>query len=148
MGAIGYAILLGFGGTLAAVIWTFVLGIAGAPGALLTAGVMRRTGATAIPTWGLLITAAGQLYVSLAFAAFVMQTTSSVLADSGGLGKWVAWLVTFFVATSPGFMALKDAARHEEKNVQHFAPTFTAPLTVVRFFVFFFAPSIREAAWG
>jgi hypothetical protein len=148
MGAIGYAILLAFGGTLAAAIWTFVVGFGGAPGAILTAAAMRRTGATSIPTWGLLLTVAGQLYVSLAFTAFVMQTTTSLLGDSAGLGKWLAWVVTFCVASLPPFIALKDAARAEIKNVQHGATTLTAPLAVIGFFVFLLVPSIRDAAWG
>ena len=70
MGALGYAILLGFGGTIAAALWTFALGFGGAPGALLTAAAMRRKGTNLIPTWGLLVTVAGQLYVSLTFSAF------------------------------------------------------------------------------
>ena len=148
MSAIGYAILLGFGGAFAAALWTFVVGFAGAPGALLTARAMRRSRTTAIPTWGVFATVAGQLYASLVFTAFVLETTASVLAHSAGFGKWVAWLVAFFVASAPAFIALKDAARAEAKNVQHVATTLTAPLTAIGFFLFLFAPSIREAAWG
>jgi hypothetical protein len=148
MNAIGYAILLAFGGTLAAALWTFVVGLAGTPGALLTAAAMRRTGPTAIPTWGLFVTVAGQLYGSLVFTAFVLQTTSSVVADSAGFGKWVVWLVTFFVASAPAFIALKDAARAEVKNVQHVATTLTAPLTAIGFIVFLVAPRTLDAGWG
>lgn len=150
MSTIGYTILLIFGGTLAAALWTFVVGVAGAPGALLTAAAMRRSGATAIPTWGFVATVAGQLYASLAFTAFVIQMTSAVLADTHVhvFGKSVAWLVTFLVACAPASIALKDAAGAEVKNVQHTATTLTAPLTAVGFFLFLLVPSTLEAGWG
>lgn len=148
MGSIGYAVLLAFVGTLGAAMWTFVVGLAGAPGALLTATAMQRSGATKIPTWGLLATVAGQLYVSLAFTAFVVQTTAAALQNSEGIGKWIAWLVTFFVASAPAFIALKDSARSGMRTVQHGATTLTAPLTAIGFFVFVFAPGVLEAGWG
>lgn len=148
MSAIGYAILLGFAGTFAAALWTFVIGLAGAPGALLTAAAMRRIATSVIPIWGLLLTVAGQLYASLAFTAFILGTSSSVLANTTGFGKWVAWVVTFCVASAPALIALKDAARAEAKNVQHAATTLTAPLATVGFLVFLFAPRIRALAWG
>jgi hypothetical protein len=148
MGPIGYAILLTFGGTLLAALFTFVVGLAGAPGALLTAAAMRRAGATTIPTWGLLLTVAGQLYASLAFTAFILQTTSSRLQGADGFGGWAAWVITFFVASAPPFIALKDAAGAEVKNVQHGATTLTAPLTALGFVVFVLAPSVLRAGWG
>jgi hypothetical protein len=148
MSTIGYTILLAFGGTLAAALWTYVVGVAGAPGALLTAAAMRRSGATAIPTWGLLATVAGQLYASLAFTAFVIQMTSAVLADTHVFSNSVAWIVTFLVACAPASIALKDAARAEVKNVQHGATTLTAPLTAVGFFLFLLVPGTLEAGWS
>lgn len=148
MGAFGYAIILAFAGTLAAALWTFVVGLGGVPGALLTARAMRRSGARTIPTWGLLATLAGQLYVSLAFTAVVIQTTRSLVGTSPGYGRWVAWVVTLLVGCAPAFIALKDSARAEAKNVQHGATTLTAPLTVVGFFVFVFVPKALEAGWG
>lgn len=148
MGAIGFAILLAFGGMLAAALFTFVLGFAGAPGACLTAAAMRRTGSQTIPTWGLLLTTAGQLYASLAFVASIVQTTSARLAGTAGVAKWIAWTVAFVVACAPAFIALKDAARAETKNVQHGASTLTAPLSLLGFFLFVFAPSVLRAGWG
>jgi len=148
MGAIGYTILLAFGGTLLAALFTFVVGLAGAPGAFLTTLAMRRTGSQAIPLWGLLLTVAGQLYASLAFVAFIIQTTSSRLAGVAGFGTWIAWTVTFLVACAPAFIALKDAARAEVKKVQHGATTFTAPLTAIGFLVFVLAPGVLRAGWG
>lgn len=148
MSAVGYAILLAFGGALLAAVFTFAIGLAGAPGGVLTTAAMRRTGSATIPTWGLLLTVAGQLYASLVFTAFIVQTSSNRLQGMTGLGSWLAWIVTLFVATAPPFIALRDAARTEVKSVQHGATTLTAPLAVVGFFIFVFAPSVLQAGWG
>ena len=68
---IGVAILLGFAGTLAAALWTFVIGIAGAPGALLTAfGEKKKSPVVLV---GLMVTIISQSYVAIAFVAFVVQ---------------------------------------------------------------------------
>ncbi len=148
MGAVGYTILLAFGGTLSAALFTFVVGLAGAPGAFLTHSAMRRTRSLVVPPWGLLLTVAGQLYASLAFVAFIIQTSSSRLAGVAGFGTWIAWTVTFLVACAPAFIALKNAARVEVRKVQHSATTFTAPLTALGFFVFVFAPGVLRVGWG
>ena len=148
MGAIGDIIFLALGGTLLAALFTFVLGFAGAPGAFLTALAMRRTGSQVTPLWGLLLTVAGQLYASLAFVAFIIQTTSSRLAGVAGFGTWIAWTVTFLVACAPALIALKDAARADVKTVQHDATAFTAPLTALGFLVFVLAPGVLRAGWG
>lgn len=120
----------------------------GAPGGLLTHAATKRTGTGTIPTWGLLLTLAGQLYASLTWVAFVTQSVNSLSAGSAGVGKWVLWIVGFWVACVPASIALKDAARAEPKTVQHGATTLTAPLTYVGFFLFVFVPSVLRAGWG
>jgi hypothetical protein len=147
MAAIGYALLLAMIGTFLGALWTFAVGLGGAPGAMLTELAMNRRGERVVPTWSLVLTVLGQSYVSLAWVAFVLQTSQSRLAGQSGFGVWVAWLVTFFVATGPATYALKDAAR-EQRNVQHGATVFTAPLTGTGFFVFLFAPIVMRAGWG
>jgi hypothetical protein len=147
MAAFGYAILLAMIGTLTGALWTFAVGLGGAPGAMLTELALQRKGNRLIPTWGLVLTVLGQAYVALAFVAFVLQTSQSRLAGQSGFGVWVAWIITFFVATAPATIALKDAAR-EQRNVQHGATVFTVPLVTLGFFVFLFAPTIMHAGWG
>lgn len=148
MSAIAYAILLGFGGASLAVIWRFALSLGGAPGTLATAAAMRIGKSTAVWAAGVLATLAGQLYVSLSFVAIVLETTETVLANSTGFGRSIAWVVTFLVAAAPAFIALADAARAEPKTVQHAAAALTAPLTTVGFFIFLLAPDVLEAGWG
>lgn len=147
MAAFAYAILLAILGTLVAALWTFAVGLGGAPGGMLTELALRRQEERLIPTWGLVLTVLGQTYVALAFVAFTLQTTQSRLAGQSGFGVQVAWLVTFFVAIAPATIALRDAAR-ERRKVQHGATVFTAPLVALGFFVFLFAPNVMHAGWG
>lgn len=148
MRTLGFALLLGFGGILAAAIYTFVIGLAGVPGALLSAAAAKRSPDGATPVWGLLLTVAGQLYASLVFVALVIHLVESRLSGVTGLGKWVAWSVAFFVAVAPPVIALKDAARAVRRNVQHTATTLTAPLTALGFLLFQFFPALMNAGWG
>jgi hypothetical protein len=148
MNPIMYILALALGGTLLAAMYTFVVGLAGAPGALLTLSAMRRADSNTIPTWGLLLTLVGQLYASLAFAAFIVLNTAARLQGVDGIWRWITWGVAFFVALAPASMALKDAAHAEVKNVQHGAATLTAPLTAIGFVVFVVVPSVLQAGWG
>ena len=148
MGMFGFALLLGFGGIFAAAIYTFVVGLAGAPGALLSAAAAKRSPNGANPLWGLYLTMAGQLYASLVFVALVIHFVEPRLRGATGLGKWVVWGVAFLVAVAPPAIALKDAAHADRRNVQHTATTFTAPLTVLGFFLFQFFPALMGVGWG
>ncbi len=147
MNAIGFAILLGLGGTLVDALWTFAVGLGGTPGAMLTGLAMQRRQTNLVPTWGLLLTVAGQLYVALCFTAFVVFLTRHHIAGQSGFGTWIAWTVAFLVASVPSMAALKDAAQAEVRKVQHGATTFTAPLATIGFFVFAFSPDTMNPLW-
>lgn len=146
--SIGFAILLGMGGTIVGALWTFAVGIGGAPGAMLTAWYMGARKSESTPIWGLIFTVTGQLYVSLAFIACVVLTARNHLDTEVGFGKWIAWFVAFFVATVPAMAALKDSAQKSEPNVQHDASAFSSALSTIGFFVFVFRPSTVPALWG
>lgn len=148
MREIGFALLFGFGGIFAAAVYTFVIGFAGVPGALLSSAAAKRSRDGITPVWGMFLTVAGQLYASLVFVTLVIHFVESRLSGAAGLGKWVAWCVVFFVAFAPSAIALKDATRAERRNVQHSAMTFTAPLTAIGFFLFKLFPPIMNAGWG
>lgn len=147
MQAIGFAILLGMIGTFVGALYTFVIGFAGTPGAMLTEIAMRRAKTNLIPTWGLVLTLVGQLYMALAFVAFVVLTTKNHLFGMSGPVTWIAWVVAFYVSTVPGWAALKDSAQAERKNVQRGASAFTAPLSAIGFFLFVFFPSAAARGW-
>jgi hypothetical protein len=142
-----FTLLFGFGGILVAAIYTFVIGLAGAPGALLSAAAKRSPDGVT-PIWGLLLTVAGQLYASLIFVTLVINFVEPRLHGVTGFGKWVVRCVAFFVAVAPPAFALKDAARAERRSVQHVATTLTAPLTALGFFLFEFFPAVMNTGWG
>jgi len=148
MGTLGFALLLAFGGILAAAIWVFVVGFAGVPGAMLSAAAAKRSANQTIPVWGLFLTVAGQLYAALVFVALVIHFVAPRLSEATGFGKWVVWVIAFMVGVAPPSMALKDAVRADPRNVQHLATTFTAPLTAIGFLLFVFVPALMKAGWG
>ena len=139
-----------------AAIWTYVVGVAGAPGALYTAYRQRGTDPVSVdpdgrevlkvPFDGLMLTAVGQLLAMLIFTVFVVESTRSMVDGISGAPKWFAWIVAWGVAGAPGWMASKDSAQAEPRTVQHFATPFSAPLSFVAFFLFVFWPQL--AAWG
>ena len=148
MRVIGFTLLFGFGGIIAAVFYTFVIGFAGVPGALLSSAAAKRSGDRVTPVWGLFLTMAGQLYASMVFVTLVIHFVEAHLSSATGFGKWIVWIIAFFVAVAPPAIALRDAARAERRNVQHVAMTFTAPLTALGFFLFKFFPVFMDAGWG
>jgi len=148
MREIGFALLLGFGGIVAGVFWTYIIGFAGLPGALLSSAAAKRSSDGITPVWGLFLTVAGQLYVSLLFVTLVIHFVDARLSGAVAFGDWVVWGVAFVVAVAPPAIALKDAVRTERRNVEHSATTFTAPLTAMGFFLFKFVPAIMNAGWG
>lgn len=148
MREIGLAVLLGAGGVFIAALYTFVIGFAGIPGALLSSSAAKRSREGTTPVWGLLLTVGGQLYASMAFVALVIHFVEVRINGSTGPGKWAVWFVAFFVSIAPAAIALKDAARAHPRNIQHMATTFTAPLTAIGFFLFLLLPAIMNAGWG
>lgn len=148
MREIGFAILLGFGGFLAAAFYTYVIGFAGMPGALLSSAATKRSSEGITPIWGLLLTMAGQLYASMAFVTLVIHFIEARLGSATGFGKWIVWIIAFSVAVAPTAIALKDAARTQQRNIQHSAIVLTGPLTVLGFFLFKFFPWLMNTGWG
>ena len=158
VGLIGVAILLAFVGILVAALYAmFVLGFAGMPGALLAEAVSQRSQNPRIPVLGLLLTVLGRAYASLAFVVFIVQSVRSLVGNTTGIGKWIIWIVAFCVAVAPSWMALKDSTAKWKENfeglsagkiVPYYAATFTAPLTIVDFFIFVFFPSLISWGWG
>ena len=149
-------VAFGFVGTFLAALWTYAIGVAGAPGALYTAYRQRGadnvsvdadgTAVVKVPLLGLMLTAVGQLLAMLIFTVFVVESTRSMVDGTSGVLKWFGWIVAWWVAGAPAWMASKDSAQAEPRTVQHFATAFSAPLDFVAFFLFVFWPQL--AAWG
>ena len=145
MSAIGLAILLAFGGTIVAALWTFVVGLAGAPGAMYAASALSKSEETRIPPGAFWLTLLGQLAAMLIFTVFVVESTRSLLAGAESF-RWVAWAAAWWVSSAPGWMATKDSAQVENRTVQQVTTAFSAPLASLSFFLFTFLP--ESVNWG
>lgn len=148
MNSIVLAILLAVGGTLAATFYTLVVGLAGAPGALLSVAGSRRRTTAGIIVSGFILTALGQLAASLLWIAVIYQSVHAWLGESGGVGRFLVWVVAFYIANAPALIARKDAAREADKNVQHVATFVVTRLTLVASFVLLFMPSLLHGNLG
>lgn len=148
MRLLGLALLLGMVGTWAAAMYTIVLGFAGTPGAFIGWQVKGREPGAIRFGLSLIVTTAGQLAAALVWAAFIALTVRSWVGEANGLGKWVLWTVAFSVACAPATLALKEAAQTADKNPQHHATLFTAPLTAIGMCIMAFSPALVERWWG
>lgn len=149
---VGYVLLLAFGGTLVAALWTFLLGLGGAPGALLA----HKPSASGRPEYrsatffivGLMLCVIGQYYVSLAFSAIVTALIANLVARRPDVTRWILWTVAFFVSVAPAFYAAKDAAYQENKTIQYLATVFALPITGIGFWLFvLYRPIIAPWKW-
>jgi hypothetical protein len=143
---IGHVILIGFGGTILAAIWTFLVGFGGAPGAMLAHKLSPdenwHDGSGNLSIAGLALCVIGQSYVALAFCAVAVGFTTDLLAKRPDLIRWIVWTLVFFISTLPTSFAAKDAANKPEKKTQDVATTFTFAIAAIGFWAFFFFPSL------
>ena len=158
VGLVGVAILLAFVGLLVAALYAMcILGLAGVLGALVSETLSRKSEKPQVSILGLILTILGQTYASLAFVVFIVLSVRNWVGETTGFGKWIIWIVAFFVSVAPVKMALKDASAYWKENfegasagkiTQFYAITFTVPITIIGFFVFVFFPSVTSFGWG
>ncbi len=149
MSNIGWSLLILLVGMPAAALWTFIVGFAGAPGALLAAGPEGNV-SRARHRAGIVLSGLGQSYASMAFAAIVLSQ-ARVLAAERDLWNWLILVVAAIVAASPAINAGKEAvraAREGKASVQHHATNLTLWLVTVGIIALLIAPSVaRPWAW-
>jgi ABC-type uncharacterized transport system permease subunit len=152
LSTIGLGILLLAGGTLLAAVWTFFLGLGGAPGAMLAHRLKPsenwHDGSGNVSWFGLAVCVIGQSYVALAFCALLVGYLTNQLSKRPDLIGWALWILAFGISTMPASFALKDAAKKAEKKTQDVAAAVTLAIAPIGFIVFAFAPSVMRAGWG
>ncbi len=135
-----------------AAVWTFLVGIAGAPGAALPHYLAPNEdwhdGSGNVSKLGLEVCVVGQSYVALGFSAILVAFTTQLLRNRPDLIGWIMWTVVFCGSGLPAYFALKAASRKEEKKTQDVATTFTLLVSLVGFWVFVLFPSVMNAGWG
>ncbi len=141
---IGLAIGVLVGGMVVGALWTFVIGLAGAPASIVALKSKTETGA--YPTWSIMLVAASQLVALLIWSAACVGSAAALTVDSSGFGVWILWGAFALVSFMPGASALKDSA--DASAPAHLAITISTPLNFPGFLILAFAPGVREAAFG
>lgn len=143
--AIGY---LAIAAIIASFLFTFILNLAGLPGALIARNQPRAQ------SWrwflGFSIAVVGQLYLAAAYVAFIVNWTSLGIQHQG-LAAWLFWPIAFLASIFPVFSnyssAVREADEDNSSNVALDALGWTMMLSVPIFFVFVFAPIVMHFAF-
>jgi len=140
-----YAVFLALVSRLSGAIWTLAIGLLGGLGAAIN----EKGNSFATKGSGFLVMLLGQTYASLSYAAILIHLSERMIRPNL-VGSSVAWIVVFFAACFPIYVAVKDGANTspDERNVQHLTATLTLPLTIAGFFILKFIPSVRYPLWS
>ena len=147
LASLGFASLLAIVGTFAAVVWTYLLRIGGAPGSTLIRVGTRRQ-------WRALVKAGAALsflleaYLLLAFAGLVTRFVEAYLAPRPDAPGWPLWIVGWYLATAPVLFGGRDVPGAAARDASDTALTFALPLAAIGFWVFVVWPEVLEAAWS
>jgi hypothetical protein len=145
--SLGVAALLGILGTFAAVLWTVVLRIGGAPGsALAVLGTLRdRRG---LVRAGVLVSFLIESYLLLAFAGAVVRFVQGFLASRPHAPAWPLWLVGWYLATAPVLFGGREPRGPAARDATDTAFAFALPLAALGYWVFVMWPEALEWGWG
>ena len=145
--SLGVAGLLAILGTVAAVLWTLVLGLGGAPGAAL-ALLGTRLRRQALVTAGTGLSFVIESYLLLAFAALVIRFVDGFLAARPSAPAWPLWLVGWYLATAPALFGGRATPGSVTRDATDTAFAFALPVAGFGFWVFVIWPEILERGWG
>lgn len=140
--------LLIFFGLVANFLIVLILNIAGIPGALV-AGLQNQNNNARF--WiGAFVASLGQLFIYLAYVAFIVNWTSLAISLQGV--SIIAWPVAFLAVVIPIYMNL-IRARLEAREIGFFNAQvqglhLTTIFSLIAFFAFAFFPSLIEPIYG
>jgi hypothetical protein len=142
------AMLIVFG-LIAYFLTSFLLNIAGLPGAFLAGKRGKSSKGRFI--FGSIICALGQSYVYLAFIAFIVNSTIGAgrRNDVVGFLLWPFAFLAVFIPIVPTLgQATAEVRERGHVNAQTEALPFTFIVAFISFFVFAFVPIVMKTAWG
>ncbi len=145
--SLGVAGLLGILGTFAAVLWTAVLGVGGAPGSAL-AVLGTRYGKRTLITAGTAVSFVLESYLLLVFAALVIRVVDGFLVARPGAPAWPLWLVGWYLATAPVLFGGRSTPGAAARDATDTAFAFALPVTAFGFWVFVLWRAVLEWGWG
>ena len=145
--SLGVAALLGILGTFAAVIWTVVLRIGGAPGsAIAVLGTLRER--RGLVNAGVALSFLIESYLLLAFAGAVIRFVQAFLESRPQAPAWPLWMVGWYLATAPVLFGGRESRGPVARDATDTAFTFALPLATFGFWVFVLWPDVLEWGWG
>ncbi len=147
MHGLAYLFVVALPGSIAAALWTLALRVAGSPGSLV-ARLSSVCGGSGFRVLGLVLAVLGQLYVALAFAAFVVRSTAHHTPGMAAWARWLTWTVSVIVASAPPLIAALDWARQPPKATQCLAAQITWPLTILGALLFALYPAALRLGWA
>ncbi len=145
--SLGVAGLLGIIGTFAAVVWTVVLGVGGAPGAAL-ARLGTRYHKVALISVGTIVTFLIESYLLLAFAALVIRVVEGFLDTRPAAPAWPLWLVGWYLATAPVLFGGRGTPGAAARDATDTAFAFALPVAAAGFWVFVLWRRVLDLGWG
>jgi hypothetical protein len=145
--SLGVAGLLGIVGTFAAVLWTVVLGVGGAPGsALAVLGTRYRK--RGLITLGTFLSFVVESYLLLAFAGLVIRFVDGFLASRPNAPAWPLWIVGWYLATAPVLFGGRSTPGAAARDATDTAFAFALPVAAFGFWVFVIWRDVLEWGWG
>ena len=132
-------------GLIAVGIVMFVMGFAGAPGAMLFAAGQKARSAL-LRVCGLILAALGQSYVVGAYAVFVVGLLRWFSTGRPDVPTWPLWIAAFFHSGAVPFYGMKE--RPEEPTAQHLTLGIVELAATVVFFIVAFAPGALKSIYG
>lgn len=144
--SLGVAGLLGIVGTFAAVLWTVVLGVGGAPGsALAVLGTRYRK--RGLITLGTVLSFVVESYLLLAFAGLVIRFVDGFLASRPNAPAWPLWIVGWYLATAPVLFGGRSTPGAAARDATDTAFAFALPVAAFGFWVFVIWRDVLEWGW-
>jgi hypothetical protein len=144
---LGVAGLLSIVGTFAAVLWTVVLGVGGAPGSAL-AVLGTRYGKRTLITVGTVISFVLESYLLLVFAGLVIRVVDGFLSVRPTAPAWPLWLVGWYLATAPVLFGGRRMPGAAARDATDTAFAFALPVAAFGFWVFVLWRAVLEWGWG
>ena len=132
-------------GLIAVGIVILIMGLAGAPGALLFAAG-EKTKSALLTAFGFIVTSLGQSYVVGACSVFVVGLLRSFSEGRPGMPTWPLWIAAVFQSGAAPIFAADD--RPEEPTAQGRTLGLVALLVAAVFFTAAFAPTTLEPIYG
>lgn len=122
-------------GSFAIAIIILVMGLAGAPGALLYE-LGRKNNSSFLIILGLLLAGVGQAFIICAYTVFVVSIMRFYLEGHPNIPSWPLWIAAFFQSMAAPSHALKDRSAENTAQYMTLGCVGFAALIVFAFLVF------------